>query len=56
MAPSCPWWLEFVSIESRCCPFLRFSIEVEAEGGPIELHLGGREGVKAFLVSTFAPC
>ncbi len=48
-----PLLAEFVSLESRCCPFIRFRIEVEAEGGPIELHLGGRDGVKDFLAATF---
>lgn len=44
---------EFVSLESRCCPFIRFAIGVEAEGGPVSLRLGGREGVKEFLLTTF---
>ena len=40
---------EFISLEKLCCPFLRFVIEVEAEGGPVWLLLVGREGVKAFI-------
>ena len=40
---------EFVSLEKLCCPFLNFTIEVEAEGGPVWLRLSGREGVKAFI-------
>ncbi|HKN84407.1 MAG TPA: arsenate reductase ArsC [Pyrinomonadaceae bacterium] len=40
---------EFISLEKLCCPFLRFAIEVEAEGGPVWLRLTGREGVKAFI-------
>ena len=40
---------EFVSLEKLCCPFLRFAIEVEPEGGPVWLRLSGREGVKAFI-------
>jgi hypothetical protein len=44
---------EFVGYESRCCPFLRFEIAVEAEGGPVRLSLGGREGVADFLRETF---
>lgn len=39
----------FVTHEKRCCPFLNFAIEVEAEGGPLMLRLTGREGVKAFI-------
>lgn len=40
---------EFISLERLCCPFLRFSLEVEPEGGPVRLRLTGREGVKAFV-------
>jgi arsenate reductase (thioredoxin) len=40
---------EFVSLERLCCPFLRFEVEVEAEGGPVWLRLSGREGVKDFI-------
>ena len=44
---------EFVGYESRCCPFVRFELAVDAEGGPVRLALGGREGVKEFLRATF---
>jgi hypothetical protein len=44
---------EFVAYESRCCPFIRFELSVEAEGGPVRLALGGREGVRDFLRATF---
>ncbi len=40
---------EFVMLEKLCCPFLNFTILVEAEGGPVTLRLTGREGVKAFV-------
>jgi hypothetical protein len=40
---------EFISLEKLCCPFLNFSLEVEAENGPVSLKLTGREGVKAFV-------
>jgi len=40
---------EFISLEKLCCPFLAFSLQLEAEGGPIWLSLTGREGVKAFI-------
>ena len=40
---------EFVSLERLCCPFLRFNVAVEAEGGPVWLRLSGREGVKEFI-------
>jgi len=40
---------EFISLEKLCCPFLRFVLEVEPEGGAVWLGLAGREGVKAFI-------
>jgi hypothetical protein len=43
----------FVAYESRCCPFIRFELAVEAERGPVRLSLGGREGVGEFLRQTF---
>ena len=43
---------EIASLEVRCCPFLRFEIEVTAEGGPTWLRLSGREGVKDFLAGV----
>ena len=44
---------EFVAYESRCCPFIRFELAVEADGGPVRLVLGGRDGVREFLRATF---
>jgi hypothetical protein len=40
---------EFISLEKLCCPFLNFTLEVEADNGPVWLKLTGREGVKAFV-------
>ena len=40
---------EFISLERLCCPFFGFTLEVEAEGGPLWLYLTGREGVKPFI-------
>lgn len=44
---------EFVSFESRCCAFLRFGLDVGADGGPVVLRLGGGPGVKEFLIQAF---
>ena len=44
---------EFVGYESRCCPFVRFELTVEADGGAVRLALGGGEGVREFLRATF---
>ena len=40
---------EDLNIERLCCPFLRFTIEIEPQHGPFWLHLSGPEGVKDFL-------
>ena len=40
---------EWITLERLCCPFLRFVLEIDSEGGPTWLRLTGREGVKEFL-------
>lgn len=40
---------EFISLERLCCPFFRFDLGGEAEGGPLWLSLTGREGAEAFI-------
>jgi hypothetical protein len=45
---------EFMSYESRCCPFLRFELTVEPAGGAVRLAMSGGEGVRDFLRVTFA--
>jgi hypothetical protein len=42
-----------IDLERQCCPFLRFRITMEANGGPMWPDLTGPEGTKEFLVSTF---
>ena len=48
-ADALPKAVEFISLEKLCCPFLRFTLEAEPEGGPAWLRLTGREGVKTFI-------
>ena len=43
---------EFLSFESRCCPFLLFGLEGHPPG-PLILRLGGGPGVKEFLMEAF---
>ena len=45
---------EYISNERLCCAFLRFTLEVEPQGGPVWLGLTGGEGVKAYIRSVFA--
>lgn len=40
---------EFISLERRCCSFLKFVLELESDDGPMWLRLTGGEGVKEFL-------
>jgi hypothetical protein len=44
--------LEWILLERRCCPFLRFELVLEAERGPLWVRLGGASGVKEFLKSA----
>jgi hypothetical protein len=44
---------EWAMLESKCCPFFDFHIDLENEGRLACLRLTGREGVKAFIRSEF---
>jgi hypothetical protein len=44
---------EDLNMERLCCPFMRFTIEIEPQRGPFWLHLTGPEGVKDFLRMAF---
>ena len=43
-----------IDLERQCCPFLRFRLTVEMNGGPICLEMTGPEGAKEFLANTFS--
>lgn len=55
--PSSPEMLPIVAedlnIDRLCCPFLRFTLDIEPNGGPYWLRLTGGEGVKEFLRMSF---
>ena len=40
---------EFAALERLCCPFFRFVLELEADGGPAWLRITGPEGAKQLL-------
>jgi hypothetical protein len=42
----------FVARERMCCPFFRFELTIETEGGPISLKLTGSDRVKTFIEET----
>jgi hypothetical protein len=46
---------ELVALERRCCPFLAFTLEVQAEQGGVTLEIHGDPATKAFIAATFGP-
>ncbi len=40
---------EFVTLESKCCPFLNFALVWEAENVGIRIEITGPNGVKEFI-------
>ncbi len=40
---------EFVTLESKCCPFLKFALVWEAENVGMRIEVTGRDGTKEFL-------
>ena len=44
---------DWVTAESKCCPFFDFHIDLENEGNLICLRLTGEEGIKAFIRVEF---
>jgi hypothetical protein len=48
-----PLVAEDLNMERLCCPFVRYTLEIEPNRGPFWLRMTGGEGVKAFLRLTF---
>jgi hypothetical protein len=51
---------ELIDVERRCCPFLRFQLTVEPDGGAIWLELSGPSSTADWLadelgLASFAP-
>ena len=50
-----PWCVvevaQWAEMESRCCPFLNFGIDLRGKDGAVTLRLTGGPGVKEFLKS-----
>jgi hypothetical protein len=47
-----PWpsrALDFIISERECCPFFRFALAFEPDGGPLWLRLTGPSGAKEFI-------
>ena len=45
--------VDWVSLESKCCPFYDFHIDLEKEGSLLCLRLTGEQGVKEFIRTEF---
>jgi hypothetical protein len=45
---------EWVGLESRCCPFFTFELQLARDGGPLWLRIRGADGVKDFIRAEFA--
>ena len=41
--------MSWIEMERKCCPFLRFTLDISEENGPSRLRLWGVAGVKAFV-------
>lgn len=44
---------EFIAHERMCCPFLKFTLEVSSDSGPVSLVMTGPEGTQEFLRAEF---
>ena len=44
---------QWITLERRCCPFLRFRVDVETTDETVSLSLQGAPGVKKFLEMEF---
>jgi hypothetical protein len=44
---------EWISYESKCCPFFDFEILLERDNGSLWLKLRGKEGIKPFIRAEF---
>lgn len=43
--------ITWVENERKCCPFLRFTLDMSEKGGPTRLRVWGVPGVKAFVAA-----
>ncbi len=45
---------EFTTLESRCCPFFSFVLEIHSGGGPLWLRITGPKAAKPFIKEALA--
>jgi len=46
---SLPMVAEWVALESRCCPFFSFGVDLARDNGPLWLRITGPGGAKEFM-------
>lgn len=44
---------EWISLENRCCPFIKFSLNVSGDSESIRVEMTGNEDVKKLLKEEF---
>lgn len=44
---------QFIEKERLCCPFMKFTVEVGEEHGPLWVSITGRKGAKDFIRAEF---
>jgi hypothetical protein len=44
---------EYIGLDRLCCPFIRWTLEIEPDGGPLWLGIKGGEDVKALIRESF---
>jgi len=45
----------FIARERQCCPFFKFTLEVNPDDGPVWLKLTGSEAVKGYIKQNVIP-
>ncbi len=45
---------EFITLESRCCPFFTFTLEVGQDRGPMWLRITGPTEAKPFIKAALS--
>lgn len=48
-----PTVAQFIEKERLCCPFMKFTVEIGAEHGPLWVSITGRKGAKDFIRAEF---
>ena len=47
--------VEFIAFERKCCPFFSFTLDFQADSGPIWLAITGPDGAKELLEAELQP-